>query len=694
MIDCRYAFAVVLPFICAAASPALAQPKEGHQQLISRDVLFGNPDKAQVRVSPDGKHLAWLAPSNGVMNVWVAPIGQLDKAKAVTNDAKRGINTYRWAYTNEHVLYSQDEGGNENWNIHSVDVNTGKDRNLTPNPQVNARIAEVSERFPDEILVSINDRVPQFHDLHRVNIRTEQSSMLMQNPGQIDGNPVAGIITDTNFAVRFAETFTQDGGNELYELDPQPEKTDGTPAWRSFMKIPFAETMGTNVVGFDKSGNLMYMTDSRGRDTAALVVMDLKAGEQKLLAEDPKADAGMVIADPKTYQPQAVAFNYTRPEWRVIDPAIAPDMDYLKTVAEGDLQVSSRTTDDKTWTVAYIADDGPVRYYLYDRPSRKASFLFTNRRDLENLALAKLHPVVVKSRDGLDLVCYLTVPLTADPDQDGRPDRPVPMVLNVHGGPWARDGWGFNPTHQWLANRGYAVMSVNYRGSTGFGKKFVNAANKEWAGKMHDDLLDAVKWAVDNKVAQKDKVAIMGGSYGGFATLVGLTFTPDAFACGVDIVGPSNIRTLLETIPPYWAPAIAIWKHRVGDHTSAEGREFLDSRSPLSKVENIKKPLLIGQGANDPRVKQSESDQIVQAMQEKNIPVTYVLYPDEGHGFARPENRMSFMAVTEAFLGEHLGGQVEPIGDDLKGSTIKVPAGAEEIDGLAKVLPATQPTGG
>jgi dipeptidyl aminopeptidase/acylaminoacyl peptidase len=260
------------------------------------------------------------------------------------------------------------------------------------------------------------------------------------------------------------------------------------------------------------------------------------------------------------------------------------------------------------------------------------------------------------------------------------------MVLTVHGGPWARDSWGFNPQHQWLANRGYAVMSVNYRGSTGLGKKFVNAANKEWAAKMHDDLLDVVDYAVKNGIAQKDKVAIMGGSYGGFATLVGLTFTPDAFACGVDIVGPSNIRTLLETIPPYWAPAVSIWKHRVGDHTSAEGREFLDSRSPLTHVEKIKKPLLIGQGANDPRVKQSESDQIVKAMQEKKIPVTYVLYPDEGHGFARPENRTSFQAVSEAFLARCLGGPSEPFGDDLEGASLQLPAGADYVPGLNAAL--------
>jgi dipeptidyl aminopeptidase/acylaminoacyl peptidase len=675
------------------AVPALAQPKDADrqpQQLISRDVLFGNPDKAQVRVSPDGRHLAWLAPVNGLLNVWVAPIGRLESAKPVTNDTKRGINTYRWAYTSGHILYTQDEGGNENWNVHAVDVKTGQDKNLTPNPKVAARIAEVSDKFPDEILVAINDRVPQFHDLHRVNIRTGESRLLMQNPGAIDGNPVAGFVTDSDYNVRFAETFMPDGGQELFEPDPQPEKTDGTAAWRTFMKIPFAETMGTRVVGFDRTGNLLYLTDSRGRDTAALVMLDLKGGDERILAEHPKADAGMTLAHPTTYKPQAVAFNFTRPEWRVIDPEIAPDLEYLRTLSGGDLLVTSRTLDDKTWTVAFIVDDGPARFYLYDRPARTAEFLFTNRKDLEGVPLAKMQPLVVKSRDGLDLVCYLTVPPSADADQDDKPDKPVPMVLTVHGGPWARDSWGFNPQHQWLANRGYAVMSVNYRGSTGLGKKFVNAANKEWAAKMHDDLLDVVDYAVKNGIAQKDKVAIMGGSYGGFATLVGLTFTPDAFACGVDIVGPSNIRTLLETIPPYWAPAVSIWKHRVGDHTSAEGREFLDSRSPLTHVEKIKKPLLIGQGANDPRVKQSESDQIVKAMQEKNIPVTYVLYPDEGHGFARPENRMSFMAVTEAFLGEHLGGKVEPIGDDFKGSSIKVPAGASEIPGLADAAPPTK----
>jgi len=268
------------------------------------------------------------------------------------------------------------------------------------------------------------------------------------------------------------------------------------------------------------------------------------------------------------------------------------------------------------------------------------------------------------------------------------PNRPLPLVLSVHGGPWARDSWGFDPEHQWLANRGYAVLSVNFRGSTGFGKEFVNSANGQWSGKMHDDLMDAVQWAVQHKIADPKKVAIMGGSYGGYATLVGLTFTPDVFACGVDIVGPSSLVTLMENVPPYWIPVMPMMKDRVGDWTTDKGKRDLLSRSPLTKVDQIRRPLLIGQGANDPRVKQVEADQIVEAMKSKSIPVTYVLYPDEGHGFARPENRMSFNAVTEAFLAQHLGGTYEPVGDDFRGSKIQVPAGGDQIPGLVGALKA------
>jgi len=336
--------------------------------------------------------------------------------------------------------------------------------------------------------------------------------------------------------------------------------------------------------------------------------------------------------------------------------------------------------------VSYVMDDGPVRHYRYDRPSKKAELLFTNRKALEGKPLAKMHPVVIKARDGLSLVSYLSLPKASDPDGDGRPDKALPMALLVHGGPWGRDGWGLDSMHQWLSSRGYAVLSVNFRGSVGFGKKFANAGDKEWAAKMHEDLLDAVKWAVDGKVADASKVAIMGGSYGGYATLVGLTFTPETFACGVDLVGPSNLNTLLSTIPPYWAPMFNMFVKRVGDPNSEEGKKLLQERSPLFRADKIVRPLLIGQGANDPRVKQAESDQIVKAMVEKKIPVTYVLYPDEGHGFARPENNLSFNAVAETFLAQCLGGVYEPIGDDFKGASISVPVGEEVVFGLKEAL--------
>jgi dipeptidyl aminopeptidase/acylaminoacyl peptidase len=380
---------------------------------------------------------------------------------------------------------------------------------------------------------------------------------------------------------------------------------------------------------------------------------------------------------------QAVATYYERKHWKVLDPAVAKDFEYLRTLADGDVEVVSRTLDDRNWIVAYLVDDGPLRYYRYDRDAGKAEFLFTNRKALEGLPLAKMHPVVIKSRDGLNLVTYYTLPLGSDRDGDGRPDKPLPMVLDVHGGPWGRDTWGYNPNHQWLANRGYAVLSVNFRASTGFGKDFINAGNLQWAGTMHNDLIDAVDWAIQEGIAEPARVAIMGGSYGGYATLVGLTFTPEKFACGVDIVGPSNLVTLLNTIPPYWAPALELFIKRVGDHRTEEGRAKLTERSPLTYVDRIQRPLLIGQGANDPRVKQAEADQIVEAMQQKHIPVTYVLYPDEGHGFARPENRMSFNAVAEAFLAEHLGGRYEPVGDDFHGASLTVPVGADQIPGLA-----------
>ena len=453
-----------------------------------------------------------------------------------------------------------------------------------------------------------------------------------------------------------------------------------------FFEVGPEDAVTTAPLGFDKSGNTLYLLDSRNRDTGALFAHDLKTGERRLIAADDRSDIGSVMSHPTEHTLEAASVTFDRREWIILDEAVAADLAYLESVEDGEFIVTSRTLDDKTWSVSYVLDDGPVKFYLYDRPARQARYLFSSRDDLDEYPLVKMHSLVIKSRDGLNLVCYLSLPSGTDPDQDGRPAKPLPLVLDVHGGPWARDMWGFNPYHQWLANRGYAVLNVNFRGSTGFGKNFVNAANGQWSAKMHDDLLDAVDWVVENKVALPDKIAVMGGSYGGYATLVSLTFTPEVFCCGVDIVGPSSLITLLENIPPYWATSIPFMKQRVGDWTTEEGRAELLRRSPLSYVDRISRPLLIGQGANDPRVTQLESDQIVAAMEAKGIPVTYVLFPDEGHGFARPENRMAFNAVTEAFFAEHLGGRFQPVDDDFQGSSIRIPAGAGGVPGLPAAL--------
>jgi dipeptidyl aminopeptidase/acylaminoacyl peptidase len=648
--------------------------------LIPRRILFGNPDRAQPKLSPDGKQLAFLAPVKGVLNVWVGPADKPDAAKPVTDDKKRGIRQYFWTYTNQHIVYLQDVGGDENWRAYSVEIATRKVTDLTPFKKVAAQINAVSHKAPHEILIGLNDRDERYHDLYRINITTGERKLLQKNDGY------AGFETDDDYKVRFAMKFDAAG---VLLLRP-----DGKGGWDKFLTIPQKDNLTTQPLGFTKDGNTLYLTDSRNRNTGALTTLDLKTGKQEVIAANPKVDVGQVLMHPTEKTVQGVAFTYTRTSWEFKDKAVAADFAVLKKVADGDLSLVSRTLDDQQWIVAFTLSDGPVRYYHYDRATRKSRFLFTNQAELAEWKLQKMYPVVIPTRDKLELVSYLTLPPDTDKAGKGRPDNPVPMVLLVHGGPWGRDSWGLNSMHQLLANRGYAVLSVNFRGSTGFGKAFVNAGDKEWAGKMHDDLIDAVNWAIKEKIAPKDKVAIMGGSYGGYATLVGMTFTPDVFACGVDIVGPSNILTLLNTIPKYWQPIVQLFKDRVGDYTTEEGKKLLLARSPLTRADRIKKPLLIGQGANDPRVKQAESDQIVKAMQEHKIPVTYVLFPDEGHGFARPENRLAFFAVTEAFLANNLGGRHEPIGDAFKGSSITVPAGVEHIPGLKDKLPGKQPEKG
>ncbi|HEY3227781.1 MAG TPA: S9 family peptidase [Roseiflexaceae bacterium] len=641
--------------------------------LIPRKILFGNPDKASVQLSPDGAHLAYLAPRDGVLNVWVAPRDNLDAAQPVTHDTGRGIRFYLWAYTNHHVLYLQDKNGDENWRLYSVDLTTNETKDLSPFEGVQTQLKNVSPRFPEEVVVGLNNRNPQWHDIYRINLTTGGMTLLEQNDSYAD------FVVDDDYRILIAFRMTPDGGMEIFQCAEQGD-------WEPWDRIPREDMLTTGPVGLDKTSSVIFMKDSRGRNTSSVVARSLATQQTTFLAEDPQADAEDVLCHPTEKHVQAVSFVYERKRWQILDQSIESDLAYLRTVADGEVEIVSRTLDDKFWVVLYLVDNGPTRFYLYDRPQRAIRFLFTNRQALENQPLVKMHSAVIRSRDALDLVVYYSLPLDSDSDGDGIPDRPLPMVFFPHGGPWGRDFWGYIPWHQWLANRGYAVLCVNFRSSTGFGKEFTNAGDHQWGGKIMEDQVDAVQWAIAQEIADPQKVAVMGGSFGGYSTLAGLTLYPEMYACGVDLVGPSNLITLLESMPPYWKPILELFTTRVGDHRTEEGRALLTKHSPLTYVDRICRPLLIGQGANDPRVKQAESDQIVKAMQAKHIPVTYLLYPDEGHGFARPENSLSFNAIAEAFLAKCLGGRCEPIGGDFANSSLRVLSGGDEIPGLQEAV--------
>lgn len=665
-----------------AAAAADNQSHQGHQMtqtkeaapLIPREDLFGNPTRAAGQISPDGKWLSWRAPKDGVMNVWIAPVSDPSAAKAITNSTDRPIPQYFWAPDGKSVLYIQDKGGDEDYLLYGVDVATGAEKTLTPFEKTRIQLVGASTTIKDKLLVGVNNRDPRFHDVHMLDLNTGELTLVMQN------DAYAGFLADNNLALRMAVRPNAAGGMDFFPI------VDGKVAEAPSESTGLEDSLTTSPAGFTTDGKTMYWIDSRGRNTAALIAQDVATGEKRVIAQNDKADIGGTMSDPKTGEVEAYSFTYLTTEWTATDPQIKASLDWLDSKFEGDFGVQSRTEDDSKWVVWNDPITAPTKAYIYDRKANSLTEFYTGRPDLVGAPLQKMHPVEIKSRDGLTLPSYLTLPAGTDPNGDGVPDAAVPMVLLVHGGPWARDGYGFNSYHQWLANRGYAVLSVNFRGSTGFGKEFVNAGNLEWGKKMHDDLIDAVDWAVARGVTSADKVAIMGGSYGGYATLAGLTFTPDKFACGVDIVGPSNLETLLATIPPYWAPMVSQFHERMGNPGTPEGLALLKERSPLYSADKIKKPLLIGQGANDPRVKQAESDQIVAAMKASNIPVTYVLYPDEGHGFAKPNNNIAFNAVTENFLATCLGGRAEPIGDTVKNSTAQIVEGAEYVKGLSEAL--------
>ncbi|HUA40611.1 MAG TPA: S9 family peptidase [Streptosporangiaceae bacterium] len=612
-------------------------------ELIPLTVLFGNPERVSPRLSPDGTQLAWIAPHDGVLNVWLAPISTQDgvdwgAARVITDDRDRGIRQFAWAHDGRHVLYLQDTGGDENWRLHDVDLPTMERRDLTPFEGVQARLIASEREYPDQILVGLNKDNEQLHDVYRLDLKTGELTKEFENPGFLD------TVADREMVVRAALRPHPDGSMVL--LVREAADSD----WRPALTIPAEDSLTTGPVAFSADGRSLLMISSVDAQAARLIWLDVASGHIEVLAEDPEADVSGVRIDPDTREPQIVTFIKARSEYRVLDPSVAGHLAAIRALHPGDPVFPDADDDDRVWLVAFTNDAGPVSYFAFDTATGAGSFLFEHQPELSKYDLAPMEPFSYQARDGLTVHGYLTFPPGAE-----RAD--LPTALLVHGGPWARDVWGYDPQAQWLANRGYLCVQVNFRGSAGYGKAFINAGNREWGAAMQDDLSDAVAHVISQGWSDPAKVAILGGSYGGYATLAGAAFTPDLYCCGVDIVGPSNLITLIETIPPYWAPMIAQFHNRVGD--PAKDRDFLWSRSPLSAVAQIRIPLLIAQGANDPRVKQAESEQIVAALQKAGIEHDYMLFEDEGHGFAKPENRLKFFAEADRFLARYLGGPAE-----------------------------------
>jgi dipeptidyl aminopeptidase/acylaminoacyl peptidase len=602
--------------------------------LIPLKVLLGNPERVAAQISPDGKRLSYLAPLDGVMNVFVGDVG-LGNERPVTHDTDRGIQGYLWVHDDRHLMYVRDKDGSEDFRLYDVDLETGVERDLTPIDGVQCRVILHSKDFPNDVLITMNKDNPQLHDVYHLDLTTGALDKIVANPGFLDW------VVDADLEVRGAVTQSPDGGAVIMVRD------DEASDWRLLLEVPPEDAELTTPLGFTKDGAAMYLRMSVDANVGRLVKMDIATGAVEVIAQDPVHDIVGAMLNPDTRAVEAATLYRDRLEYQIFDDAVRGDIEALQRLNTGDLVIAGRASDDSTWLVAFESDSAPVKFYTWDRASKAATFLFDHQPLLNNYPLVPMEPFAFTSRDGLAIHGYLTFPPQLDRTE-------LPAVLVVHGGPWARDLRRLDVRAQWLANRGYLCVQVNFRGSTGYGKGFLNAGDREWGAKMHDDLLDAMDHLVAQGIVDRKRMAIYGVSYGGYAALVGATFTPNVFKCAISVVGPSNLNTLFESFPEYWKPMIAMWHKRVGDD-----REFLWSRSPLSKVDDIKIPILIAQGENDPRVKRTESEQIVAAMKERGIAHEYVMYENEGHGLARPENRLDFYHRADRFLAKHLGGRAE-----------------------------------
>ncbi len=621
--------------------------------LLDRELFFDNPEISGGQLSPDGKYLSFIKPYNGVMNIWVKKFDEaFDAARPLTADVQRPVRSYFWSRDGKYILYAQDKGGDENFNIYSVDpsapdaagAGVPENRDLTNLKGVRVQIYSVPKTDPDVIYIGLNDRDPAWHDLYKMKLSTGERTLLRQNSPE---DRITGWIFDWNDELRLAMRSNFDGSNDILRVDENG----------------FTPIYSTNVfesaypAGFSKDNQKVYLVTNKGDDVdlTRLVLFDLKTLKEEFVEADPlkRVDLDNVSFSEVTREIVFTTYEDDRLRYYWKDNSLKEDYDLISKQLPGVEPYFARTTaDERYWIIGSYSDVDPGTTYLFDRKTKKLTFQYRPRPNIPVEHMAHMKAIRYPSSDGLEIPAYLTLP-------KGVEHKNLPLIVMPHGGPWARSGWGFNSYAQFLANRGYAVLDPNFRASTGYGKSFVNAGNKEWGRKMQDDITWGVKYLVEQGIVDPGKVGIMGGSYGGYATLAGLAFTPDVFACGVSIVGPSNLITLLNSIPPYWESIRKVFYLRMGDPSTPEGEADLKAMSPLFSADKIKSPLLVVQGANDPRVKQHESDQIVVALRDRGFDVEYIVAPDEGHGFARPVNNMAMLAAAEKFLSKHLGGRFQ-----------------------------------
>jgi dipeptidyl aminopeptidase/acylaminoacyl peptidase len=625
--------------------------------IIDRELFFGDPEISGAQISPDGSSITFIKPFKGVRNIWVkAADAPFDKARPLTADTTRPVTSYYWSRDSKFVLYEQDKGGDENYRIYAVDPKAAGDPvptslDLTPMAKVRAVIFDVPRTTPGEIIIGLNDRRADLHDVYRLDIATGKKTLLWQN----DQN-VAGWVTDLKGALRMGVRQTADGGTELLRIEGNT-------------LVPLYSVNADESVypeRFTPDGRKFYLVTDKGAglDKTELQLCDIKTGEVTQVEKDPDNEVNFGNALFSEVTDELLATFYFGDRQRVYhrQKQFGEDWEKLtKVLPKGEISIGSMTADESKWLVAVSSDVDPGSRYLYDRKTGKAELLYRSRPNLPSDQLAPMKPLTYKARDGMTIHGYLVTP-------KGGPSTDLPTVIMPHGGPWARDYWGYNSLAQFLANRGYAVLMPNFRGSTGYGKKYLNAGNKQWGtGFMQHDLTDGVQYLIKERIADPKRVGIFGGSYGGYATLAGVAFTPDLYAAGVSYVGPSNIITLLKTIPPYWAPIKRTFSVRVGDIEKPEDVKMLEQQSPLNSAKSIKAPLLVIQGANDPRVKKAESDQIVIALRDLGRTVEYMVAPDEGHGFIGRENRLAAFTALEKFMAKHLKGrQQEAVPADIQ----------------------------